>query len=198
MRQKIDCLAVRLCMAIFFILISGALFAQTKVTGTVKNAKDNSPVAFATVTVKGTTVATTTSNTGDFTINVPAGRNTIVVSSVGFDDAEVPIGNGTVSVTLKEKVSSLDEIVVTGYTAQKKKEITGSVAVVDVKAMKSVPSGNPENMLQGQAAGVNVITSGNPGDNSAIFIRGVTSFGGSNPLIVVDGVPSAPNDLATL
>jgi len=101
MRQKIDCLAVRLCIAVFFILISGTLFAQTKVTGNVKNAKDNTPVGFATVTVKGTTVATTTSATGDFVINVPEGKNTLVVSSVGFDDAEAPIGTGTVSVTLK-------------------------------------------------------------------------------------------------
>jgi uncharacterized protein YdeI (BOF family) len=147
MRQKIDCLAMRFCIAVFSILISGTLFAQTKVAGNVKNAKDNSPVGFATVTVKGTTVATTTSATGDFVINVPAGKNTLVVSSVGFDDTEVPIGTGTVSVALKEKVSSLEEIVVTGYTAQKKKEITGSVSVVDVKAMKSVPAGNPESQV---------------------------------------------------
>jgi len=198
MRQKIDCSAIRVCIAIFFMFISGTLLAQTKVTGNVKNAKDNSPIAFATVTVKGTNVATTTTTTGDFVINVPSGKTTLVVSSVGFDDAEVAIGTGTVAVTLKEKVSSLDEIVVTGYTAQKKKEITGSVAVVDVKAMKSVPSGNPEQMLQGQAAGVNVISSGNPGDNSNIYIRGITSFNATNPLIVVDGVPSAPNDLSPL
>jgi len=189
---------VRLCTVIFFFLVSGTLLAQTKVTGNVKNAKDNSPVAFATVTVKGTTVATTTSATGDFTINVPSGKNTLVVSSVGFDDAEVSTGTGTVAVVMKEKISSLDEIVVTGYTAQKKKEITGSVSVVDVKAMKSVPAGSPEQMLQGQAAGLNIISSGNPGDNSSILVRGITSFGGANPLIVVDGVPSAPNDLSTI
>lgn len=195
MRQKIDCLAVRFCIAVFFILISGTLFAQTRVTGTVKNAKDNSPVAFATVTVKGTTVATTTSNTGEFTINVPAGRNTLVVSSVGFDDAEVPIGNGTVSVVLKEKVSSLDEIVVTGYTAQKKKSVTGAVTVVNVKELKEVPAGSPENMLQGRAAGVTVTTSGQPGGENSIRIRGITSFGNTNPLVIIDGTPGSLKDI---
>jgi len=74
MRKKIDCLAVRLCTALFFFFVSGTLLAQTKVTGNVKNAKDNSPVAFATVTVKGTNVATTTTTTGDFVINVPSGK----------------------------------------------------------------------------------------------------------------------------
>jgi len=174
MRQKIDCLAVRLCTALFFLFVSGTLLAQTKVTGNVKNAKDNSPVAFATVTVKGTTVATTTSATGDFVINVPSGKNTLVVSSVGFDDAEVSTGTGTVAVVLKEKVSSLDEIVVTGYTAQKKKSLTGSVAVVNVKDLKAVPAGSPEQMLQGRAAGVNVNTTGQPGSQSNIRIRGIT------------------------
>ncbi len=199
MRQKIDCLAVRICTVLFFFFVSGTLLAQTKVTGNVKNSKDNQPVAFATITVKGTNVATTTSATGDFTINVPAGKNTLVVSSVGFADAEVTFDkSNVVSVVLVEKVSSLDEIVVTGYTAQKKREITGSVSVVSIKDMKSVPSGNPEQMLQGQAAGVNVISSGNPGDNSNIYIRGITSFGGANPLIVVDGIGSAPNDLTIL
>ncbi len=195
MRQKIDCLAVRFCAVLFLLFVSGTLLAQTKVTGNVKNAKDNSPVAFATVTVKGTTVATTTSATGDFTINVPSGKNTLVVSSVGFDDAEVPIGTGTVAVTLKEKISSLDEIVVTGYTAQKKKSLTGSVAIVNVKDLKAVPAGSPEQMLQGRASGVTVNTTGQPGSESNIRIRGITSFGDVTPLVIIDGVQGNLHDI---
>jgi TonB-linked SusC/RagA family outer membrane protein len=195
MRQKIDCLALRFCIAVFSILISGTLFAQTKVTGNVKNAKDNSPVAFATVTVKGTTVATTTSATGDFTISVPAGRNTLVISSVGFAETEVPIGNGNVSVSLKEQVSTLDEIVVTGYTAQRKKDLTGSVSVVNVNNLKQVPSGTTESLLQGQASGVTVINSGNPGGGSSVYIRGITSIGNVSPLVIIDGTPGSLHDL---
>ncbi|HEY6977396.1 MAG TPA: TonB-dependent receptor [Chitinophagaceae bacterium] len=188
-------MAVRLCAALFFFFISGTLLAQTKVTGNVKNAKDNSPVAFATVTVKGTTIATTTSTTGDFVINVPSGKNTLVVSSVGFDDSEVPIGTGTVAVVLKEKVSSLDEIVVTGYTAQKKKSLTGSVAIVNVKDLKAVPAGSPEQMLQGRASGVTVNTTGQPGSSSDIRIRGITSFGDVSPLVIIDGVQGNLHDI---
>lgn len=196
MRQKIDCLAVRLCAALLFLFFSASVFAQTKVTGNVKNAKDNSPIAFATVTVKGTNVATTTSATGDFAITMPSGRKVLVISSVGFDDAEVTVdASNTVSVTLKEKVSSLDEIVVTGYTAQKKKEITGAVAVVNVKDLKQMPVGTGEEALQGRASGVTIISSGQPGAASDIRIRGVTTFGNNQPLIIIDGVRGDLHDI---
>ncbi len=84
MRQKIDCFTVRFCAVVLLLFFAGAAFAQTKISGNVTNAKDKQPLAFATVTVKGTNVATTTSATGDFTITVPAGRNILVISSVGF------------------------------------------------------------------------------------------------------------------
>lgn len=196
MRQKIDCFTVRFCAVVLLLFFAGAAFAQTKISGNVTNAKDKQPLAFATVTVKGTNVATTTSATGDFTITVPAGRNILVISSVGFEDEEVALGaNTTVSVMLKEKVSDLNEIVVTGYTAQKKKSLTGSVAVVNVKDLKAVPAGSPEQMLQGRAAGVNVITSGEPGTGSNIRIRGITSFGNVDPLVIIDGVQASLRDI---
>src|SRR4051795_1123765 len=151
MRQNIACLGVRLCTALFFIFISGTLFAQKVVTGTVTNAS-NQPIPSATVTVKGTNIGAATDGSGKFSINVPSGKNTLVISSVGFADQEVNISATTsVTVSLKERVSSLDEIVVTGYTAQKKKSLTGSVAVVNVKDLKAVPAGSPEQMLQGRA-----------------------------------------------
>ena len=140
MRQKIDCLAVRLCTAMIFMFIASATFAQKTVTGTVTNAKDNQPISGASVTVKGTNVGAATSSTGTFTLTVPSGKNILVISSVGFDEIEVDVSSQTsISISLKEKTSSLDEIVVTGYTSQKKKDITGSVAVVSVKDVKSVP-----------------------------------------------------------
>ena len=129
-------------------------------------------MAFATITVKGTNVATTSSATGDFAITVPAGKNTLVISSVGFEETEINIGSSkTFSVVLKEKVSDLNEIVVTGYTAQKKKEITGAVSVVNVKELKQMPAGTGEEALQGRASGLNVVSSGQPGAASDIRIR---------------------------
>ncbi len=196
MRQKIDCFFVRISTIFIFLLISGSLLAQKRVTGTVTNARDNQPVSFATVTVRGTNVATTTDVAGTFSISVPEDRNTLVVSSVGFADVEAPVGtSNTVAVVLREQVSTLDEIVVTGYTAQKKKSLTGSVAVVSVKDMKNVPAGSPEQMLQGRAAGVTVNTTGQPGSESNIRIRGVTSFGDVSPLVIIDGVQGSLRDI---
>ncbi len=199
MRKKLNCLYVRLCAAFILILISSSLFAQKTVSGVILSAKDNQPVNGATILVKGTNIGAATTATGTFTINVPSGRNVLVISSIGFDAMEVDVSSmSSVNVSLKEKTSSLDEIVVTGYTAQRKKEITGAVSVVSVKDLKSVPTGTAEQMLQGQASGVTIIGSGQPGDNSNVFIRGITSFGNVSPLVIVDGVQSAPGDLSPL
>jgi TonB-linked SusC/RagA family outer membrane protein len=193
MRQKIDC--VRFYAVIFLLLISTGVFAQKQVAGTITNAKDNTPVGFATVTVKGTNVAALSNADGSFVITLPPGKTTLIISSVGFDDAEVSAATGNVTVSLKEKTSSLDEIVVTGYTAQKKKTLTGSVAVVNVKELKEIPAGSPEQMLQGKASGVSIVSPGQPGTESSIRIRGITSFGNTNPLVIIDGVPGSLRDI---
>lgn len=198
MRQKIDCLAVRLCTAVFLMFIAASAIAQKTVSGTVTSAKDNQPIVGASVLVKGTNVGAATSATGTFTINVPAGKSILVISSVGYDDMEVNVSSQTsITVSLKEKTSSLDEIVVTGYTAQKKKEITGAVSVINVKDMKQLPVGTGEEALQGRASGLTVISSGQPGAASDIRIRGVTTFGNNQPLVIIDGVRGSLTNINT-
>lgn len=198
MRQKIDCLAVRLCAAVFLMFIAASAIAQKTVSGTVTSAKDNQPIVGASVLVKGTNVGAATSATGTFTINVPAGKSILVISSVGYDDMEVNVSSQTsITVSLKEKTSSLDEIVVTGYTAQKKKEITGAVSVINVKDMKQLPVGTGEEALQGRASGLTVISSGQPGAASDIRIRGVTTFGNNQPLVIIDGVRGSLTNINT-
>ncbi|MGC4037238.1 MAG: TonB-dependent receptor [Chitinophagaceae bacterium] len=178
-----------LALTLSVLLFSFSVFGQKVVTGKVTG-PDNQPLLGATISVKGTTVATTTTASGEFSVNVPAGKNTLVFSSVGFEEQQINIGSSSsISVSLKEKVSSLNEIVVTGYTAQKKKDITGSVAVVNIKDMKQMPAGTGEEALQGRASGVNIITSGQPGGASDIRIRGITTFGNNQPLVIIDGVP---------
>lgn len=204
MKRRLDCLRVRLCTLLCFVLISGTLFAQKKVTGTVTSAKTNAPLAFATVTVKGTNVATATDNNGSFSITVPQGKNVLTITSVGYADQDVTIGSGPVTVALQESSSTLNEIVVTGYTAQKKKDLTGSVAVVNVAEMNKVSTGSIENQLQGQASGVTVIGSSQPGEAPQVRIRGINTFGDNTPLYVVDGVPTGnitdlnPKDIESL
>ncbi|MBC7508292.1 MAG: carboxypeptidase-like regulatory domain-containing protein, partial [Ferruginibacter sp.] len=105
-------------------LFSTQIYAQQKtVTGIVTNAKDNTPIVLATVGVKGTKMAAVTGANGEFSITVPDGKNTLLISSVGYEEDEISIsGISTVKVSLKERQNSLNEIVVTGYTAQKKKD----------------------------------------------------------------------------
>jgi TonB-linked SusC/RagA family outer membrane protein len=204
MRQKIDCILLRLCVIFLFLCSGLGVFAQKTITGKVLNSKDNSPVGFATVTVKGTNVATVTNADGSFAINAPAGNSTLIVSSVGFTTKEVDASAGNVSVSLAETTSSLDEIVVTGYTTQKKKDITGSVAVVDVGDAKKIPATSSEQLLQGQASGVTVINSGAPGAASTVFVRGISNIGATQPLYVIDGVQVGdmstvnPNDIESI
>jgi TonB-linked SusC/RagA family outer membrane protein len=172
--------------------------AQTRtIKGQVVSAKDGKAVAGATISVNGQKVSAISGDDGSFAVNATGNVN-LSVSSVGFADKTVAVAGSqnTVRISLSEEASQLSEIVVTGYTAQKRKEITGAVSVVNVKDMKSVPSGTAEQMLQGQAAGVTILGSGSPGEASNVFVRGITSFGNSTPLVIVDGVQSAPGDLS--
>jgi TonB-linked SusC/RagA family outer membrane protein len=122
----------------------------------------------------------------------------IMISSVGYRPQEVKITNqATVSVSLQIEVSGLEDVVVTGYIAQKKKEITGSVSVVNVSDMKQMPVGTGEEALQGRAPGVTIISSAQPGAASDIYIRGITAFGNNAPLIIVDGVRGNLHDINT-
>ncbi|HKP32838.1 MAG TPA: TonB-dependent receptor, partial [Chitinophagaceae bacterium] len=166
------------------------------VTGTVTSADKKEPIYGATVAVKGTNIATFTNDKGVFSIQVPNDKSTLVISFVGFDVVEVSTaGKTTLDLSLATKSSTLTDVVVTGYTAQQKKDITGSVAVVNVANLKQVPSGTTEALLQGQAAGVTVINSGMPGGGSTVRIRGITTVGSNDPLVIIDGVQGSLHDL---
>jgi len=191
-------------MTLCVLLFSFTVLAQKNVTGKITGS-DGQPVVGATVSVKGTTAATKTSPTGDFEISVPAGGTTLVVTSIGFDPLEVPVGNSTsLAISLRERVSNLNEIVVTGYTAQRKKDITGAVSVINAKELTANPGSNVESLLQGKASGVTVSTSGVPGAGASIRIRGYTTFNQNEPLYVVDGARVSsisdlnPNDIETM
>lgn len=194
----------RLLLTAVFFSAAFIASAQRSVSGTVTSAS-NQPVVGATVTVKGTRTATQTNAEGAFTISVPNERATLVVTSVGFESTEVALnGQSSVTVSLKETNTSLSEVVVTGYSSQAKKDITGSVAVVNVKELVANPGSNVQNLLQGRAAGVMVGTSGVPGAGSNVRIHGYSTFGNNEPLYVVDGARVGsitelnPNDIETM
>ena len=168
--------------------------AQRTISGKVTDV-NNKPVFNASVTVKGSNIGTNTDNDGNFTIVLPKGRNTLSVSSIGFETQDINATGNNVNVTLSTRTTTLNDVVVVGYSSQRKKDITGAVSVVNVKDLKQIPSGTTEALLQGQAAGVTVINSGTPGGGSNLRIRGVTSIGNSDPLVIIDGVQGSMHDL---
>ena len=185
-------------MLLLCLLMSVAVYAQTQISGKVVGADDSQPIAGASVLIKGNT--TNGAITGaDGTFRLTVGSNAVlVISYIGYQAQEVNVGSQTTfNISLVPSTTTLGEVVVTGYSAERKKDITGSVSVVDVKALKSIPSGSAVQALQGQAAGVNVISSGAPGSPSNIFVRGITSFGNTQPLVLVDGVQAELNDVSS-
>jgi TonB-linked SusC/RagA family outer membrane protein len=196
----------RFALLILSMVIStGFLFAQEKtITGKV-SAEGEGPLPGVNVTVQGTTTGAITDVNGDYKITVPGPASVLVYSSIGYVNKAVTVGTQTViDVTLQTEVLGLQEVVVTGYTSQKRRDLTGSVATVQPAELTAVPTGNVSNALQGRTAGVTVIGDGRPGETSTVRIRGFSSFSNNDPLYVVDGVPTQdisslnPNDIESL
>lgn len=166
--------------------------AQNKViTGRVTDSKDGTIMANATITVKGSRMATQSDANGRFALTVPSSATKLIVSSVGYADQEVVIKGASVEVQLTSITASLSDIIVIGYGTARKKDLTGSVTVVTAKDFNKGPVTTPEQLIVGKVAGVQVTSnSGAPGSGSTIRIRGGASLNASNdPLIVIDGVP---------
>ncbi|WP_295670161.1 TonB-dependent receptor [uncultured Mucilaginibacter sp.] len=185
-----------LCLLLCCMVSSLVVTAQTKHTGKVIGADDKLPVVGASVRIKGTNTGAVTDVNGDFTLSLSPG-NVIVVSYIGYVSQEVTVrGSEFVTISLQPASSSLNEVVVTGYTTQLKKDISGSVSVVDVADAKKIPTTSSEQLLQGQAAGVTVVNNGAPGAPSNVYIRGIGNFGNTSPLYVVDG--AQVNDISLI
>lgn len=168
---------------------------QNTVSGTIVDSF-GVPLPGANVVVQGTTRGTQTDFDGNFSIEAD-GDDVLVVSYLGYVTQNVPVnGRSTVNVTMAEDSQALDEVIVTGYTTETKRETTAAVSIVKAEELAAIPSGNVEQQLAGRVAGVTVVTNGQPGTASQIRVRGFGAFGGNEPLYVVDGVPI--NDISFL
>lgn len=155
----------------------------------------NQPLSGVTISVLSTKAKTVSDSKGNFQIDAVQGDD-LYFSLIGFQTHHAKLSSDRqLRIQMIQDVSSLSEVVVTGYSAQRKKDITGSVSVVDMSATKSIPTGSTSQALQGQASGVNVINPGAPGSAPNIFIRGVSSFGDASPLVLVDGVQTDLNNV---
>lgn len=190
----------KLIFALLFLSIGiGMVVAQTrKVTGTVISAEDNEPIVGASVMVKGTTIGTITDLNGAFALDVPAEAKTVVFSYVGMVGKELPIQN-TMRVVLNTASTELDEVMVVAYGTTKKSSFTGSAANIKTDKLENLQAASLTKALEGAAPGIQVTGStGMPGDNAKIQIRGVGSVNASNdPLYVVDGAPF-DGDISTI
>lgn len=177
-------------LALLLLTVSLAV-AQRTVTGSVVDARTNEALIGATIVIPGTTNGTVVDVNGKFSINVPASATAIQVSFIGYQVQEVPIINqSTVRVALVAG-SQLSEVVVVGYTTSKKEDLTGSIAVVDLAPVKNISSGNVMQALQGRVPGLYIEKTGSPnGTNSRILIRGANTLGNTDPLYIIDGVPT--------
>ena len=195
----------KLITLLVFSFLTVSLFAQSRmVTGTVKD-ENGSPLPGVNVQLVGTLIGTTTDFDGNFEISL--NNELIKFSYIGFIEQTIdPKGQNKLNITLIENIQSLNEVVVIGYGTQKKKDLSTAVSVVDEKALKNRNLISAAEGLQGKAAGVQVVqTSGKPGSQLSVRVRGTTSaLAGNEPLYVVDGFPTTdirginPSDITSM
>lgn len=192
----------KLFLVLTCLLSSVLLFAQRSVSGKVTDDK-GSPIQGATIQLKGTRTGTQTKADGTFTLDVPASAKALVFSYVGFDDQEITVGNRqSINVSLvPSNATNLGEVVVTGYGGpQRKKNVVASIATVSSKDLENKPFTSIDQMFAGKVAGlIAPATSGQPGANQAVRIRGIGSVtAGAGPLYVIDGVILNSGDISRL
>jgi TonB-dependent starch-binding outer membrane protein SusC len=174
-------------MLILFLTTFAASAQSRQVTGLITG-EDNDPLVGASVVVKGTSTGVVTDVDGKFSIAVTGDNAVFVISYVGQKTQEVSVG-GQSEINVQLSNSSLEEVVVTGYSVDKRRQSTGAVSIVKSRDLTTVPSSSVEQQLQGRVAGLTVVTGSQPGSGSQIRIRGFGAFGGNEPLIIVDGYP---------
>ena len=171
-------------------LFVGSALAQTKVSGTVLSQEDGQPIIGAAVKVTGTSTGMLTDVNGRFTLTLPAGKNQLEITYLGYEGKTVTAKNG-MRVFLKTDAAALDEVIVVAYGTAKKSAFTGSAATMKAEDISKRQVSSALNALTGSVSGVQVTSyDGQPGKDPTIRIRGVGSMSAnSKPLYVVDGVP---------
>lgn len=176
---------------IFLFCFTGLMYSQQiNISGKVTDVSSGVGIPGTNIAVEGTNAGSISDSEGNYSIEVPSGDAALIFSFVGYATQTIPVGNRTIiNVALVEDKVSLDELVVIGYGTQRKSDLTGAVAVVNTDDIEKIATNDISKALQGQAPGVQVHGSGEPGANAIIKIRGVSSFRNNGPLYVIDGVP---------
>ncbi|MDV3307932.1 MAG: TonB-dependent receptor [Cyclobacteriaceae bacterium] len=191
----------RLLIAVLFsVLLHPEVWAQDRqVSGRVTSQDDGSPVPGVNVVVEGTTRGTTTDVDGNYTIQLGPNENTLVFSFVGFQPTVVQVdGRTVIDVVLQSDITALDEVVVVGYGTQRERDLTSAITTISTEDIVKTPTGQAMQALQGKVPGLQVVSSGAPGDAPSVRVRGIGSYPrssdeagesiNSEPLYVVDGM----------
>src|SRR5690606_32628117 len=176
---------------LFSFVIDSAYAQNFRVSGTVKDIANESPLSGASIQIKGKAGATTTNSKGEYTITASP-RDVLIVSHIGYTSQEIAISNrNRIDVLLVPSAAELEEVVAVGYGTLNKSDVTGSISSVRLKDVDENKVNNFVEALQGRVSGVNIVlNTGEPGAAISFNIRGMTSVTGSNqPLIVIDGQP---------
>lgn len=189
-------------MGLFMSLTLTLIAQERTVSGKVTSAEDGTTLPGVNVVIKGTATGTVTDAEGNYRLNIPSASTPILVFSfIGLNTTEVAIGDrSVVDISLALDVTQLSEVVVTGYSTQNLREVSGSIAAVKGENIARVPLASFDQALQGQVAGVLIQSqSGQPGAPAAVLIRGKGSvLGSNNPLFILDGIEITANDFSTL
>jgi TonB-dependent starch-binding outer membrane protein SusC len=176
-----------------------SILAQAQIKGTVTSKEDGLPLPGASVIVSGTNQGTTTDFDGKYALNGVSKDATLLFSYIGYKTIKIPInGQNTINVQLENDMAQLNEVVLTGYSKERKVDVTGAISIVDIGAIQgqSRSSGNAMQALQGRVPGLFVEKTGDPtGAASNILIRGITTLGDNSPLYVIDGVPTKRSEV---
>ncbi|MEO7310959.1 MAG: TonB-dependent receptor [Chitinophagaceae bacterium] len=191
---------VLLCLGVILSsMVQQAPAQAVAVTGKVKAKSTAEPLAGATITIKGSSKSTVTDAGGNFSIAATKGA-TLMVSYIGMAIQEQKVaGPGELVFMLEESLgSSLNDVVVVGYGTQKVTKVSGAISTIKSADIEKLNPVRTEDALQGRASGVNVIQSGSPGSKPTVLIRGIPSFSGTDPVVIVDGVPQSLTDLNSI
>ncbi|UHG94217.1 SusC/RagA family TonB-linked outer membrane protein [Spirosoma oryzicola] len=179
-------------IALLLILFSTQVIAQNRLlTGSVSSKDDSKPLPGANIIVQGSNIGAQTDADGKFSLQIPLNATKLVVSSIGFLNQEISITNAaTLAITLSADTRQLSEVIVTGYSSESRKAFTGSAAKINATQLENRPAQSLDQLLGGQAAGVNIVQPSSALNNTPVFrIRGINSITSSvYPLFIVDGV----------
>ena len=187
---------------IAFIVVCAGLQAQN-ISGLVTDSDDGEPLSGVNILVEDKNQGAVSDFDGNFTIENFQSGSTLVFSYLGYKTLKLKISstdllNDNILISMEKDLSELDEVIVIGYGSQKLSDISGAVSTVNADAIEASSPVRVEDALQGQASGINIISSGSPGSKPTVLIRGITSYAGNDPLVVIDGVSATIDDLNSL